>query len=318
MIAREGSKVSIIGAGAVGSSLAYASLIRGVTRHLVLQDINEAKVKAEALDLMHGGQFMPEAIVQGTADVAVTENSDVIVITAGAKQKPGQTRLDLAQSTVRLMSTMLPPLAERSPDAIFLMVTNPVDVTTMAAIDILGLPPERVFGSGTVLDSARLRQLVASRVGVSVSNVHAYVAGEHGDSETPLWSTATIGGVPIEEWESQTGQLGFDEREDIANRVINAAYEVIAGKGATNYAIGVVGAHILRTILRDEQAILPVSRQLNNWHGMSDTCISVPTLVGASGATRQLELPLSEHEKAALEYSADQVHSTYDDLKHLL
>lgn len=315
---REGAKVSIIGAGAVGSSLAYAALIRGVTRNLVLQDINEKKVKAEALDLMHGGQFMPEAIISGTMDVAQTENSDVIVVTAGAKQQPGQTRMDLAESTVRLMGSMLPPLAERSPDAIFLMVTNPVDVTTMAAMDILGLPAERVIGSGTVLDSARLRQLVASRVGLAVSNIHAYVCGEHGDTEIPLWSSATIGGVPLEEWEHQTGQLGPKEREEIAHRVVNAAYEVIDGKGATNYAIGLAGTHILGSILRDAHSILPVSRMLDDWHGVSGTCMSVPTVVGSHGAGQQLELPLSDDELAALRHSAEQIRETYEGLKHLL
>ena len=226
--------------------------------------------------------------------------------------------MDLAESTVKLMSTMLPPLAERSPDAIFLMVTNPVDVTTMAAMDILGLPTERVIGSGTVLDSARLRQLVASRVGLAVSNIHAYVCGEHGDTEIPLWSSATIGGVPIEEWEHQTGQLGPKEREEIAHRVVNAAYEVIDGKGATNYAIGLAGTHILRAILRDEQAILPVSRQLDDWHGISGACMSVPTVVGADGAGAQLQLPLSEGEASALKRSAEHIRETYEGLKHLL
>ena len=149
---REGSKLSIIGAGAVGSSLAYAALIEGVARHVVLQDINGPKVRAEAMDLAHGGQFIPEAVVEGTTNVDDTADSDVVVITAGAKQQPGQSRLDLAASTVSLMKKMLPPLVERSPDAIFLMVTNPVDVTTQAALSISGLPPSRLFGSGTVLD----------------------------------------------------------------------------------------------------------------------------------------------------------------------
>lgn len=314
-VQREGAKISIVGAGAVGSSLAYAALMRGVARHIVLQDINEAKVHAEALDLAHGSQFFPEAVIQGSADVAVTENSDVVVVTAGAKQQPGQTRMDLAESTVRLMTTMIPPLVERSPDAIFLMVTNPVDVTTHAALKISGLPPERVIGSGTVLDSSRLRQLVAAECNVAVSNVHAYVLGEHGDTEIPVWSSATIGGVPLLEWERSTGRLGKAKRDEIQHRVVGAAYEVIAGKGATNYAIGLAATRIVRAILRDEHTVLPVSKELDGWYGMSGMCMSVPTVVSASGAGRQLELPVSDDELTALRASADAIRATAEGLE---
>ncbi|WP_296136459.1 L-lactate dehydrogenase [uncultured Tessaracoccus sp.] len=305
---RKGSKVSIIGAGAVGSSLAYAMLMRGVARHVVLQDINEAKVHAEALDLAHGSQFFPEATITGSADVAATADSDVVVVTAGAKQKPGQTRLDLAATTVRLMRSMIPPLVEQSPNAIFLMVTNPVDVTTHAALRISGLPPERCFGSGTVLDSARLRQLIAAETHVAVSNVHAYVCGEHGDSEIPLWSTASIGGVPLGSWSGHHGGgLGPEKRDEIAHRVVNAAYEVIEGKGATNYAIGLAATHIVRAILRDEHAVLPVSRELDGWYGMRGVCMSVPTIVSRAGAGEQLELPVMADELARLRASAETI-----------
>lgn len=314
-VQREGAKVSIIGAGAVGSSLAYAALIRGVARHIVMQDINEAKVKAEALDLAHGSQFFPEAVIQGSADVAVTEDSDIVVITAGAKQKPGQTRMDLAETTVRLMEIVIPPLVERSPDATFLLVTNPVDVTTHAALKISGLPPERVFGSGTVLDSSRLRQIIASECNVAVSNVHAYVCGEHGDSEIPLWTAASIGGVPLLDWERSTGLLDEAKRAEIAERVVNAAYEVIEGKGATNYAIGLAATRILQALLRDEHAVLPVSRELDNWYGMSGVCMSVPTMITAAGAGRQLELPVSDDELSALRASADAIRATQDSLE---
>lgn len=311
---REGSKLSIIGAGAVGSSLAYAALIEGVARHVVLQDINGPKVRAEAMDLAHGGQFIPEAVVEGTTNVDDTADSDVVVITAGAKQQPGQSRLDLAASTVNLMKKMLPPLVERSPDAIFLMVTNPVDVTTQAALSISGLPPSRLFGSGTVLDSSRLRQLVAQMCGVAVTNVHGYVCGEHGDSETPMWSTATIGGVPITEWKTGAGKVSREQLDEIAHRVVNAAYEVIEGKGATNFAIGVAACRIISAILRDERAVLPVSRLLTDWHGISGVCMAVPTVVGAKGAVKQLELDVSEEELDQLRASAEQIRKTAADL----
>lgn len=308
---REGSKLSIVGAGAVGSSLAYAAMIEGVARHIVLQDINGSKVRAEALDLMHGGQFVPEAVIEGSESVDATADSDVVVITAGAKQQPGQTRLDLADSTVKLMKTMLPPLVELSPDAIFLMVTNPVDVTTQAALKISGLPPSRLFGSGTVLDSSRLRQLIAETCAVATGNVHAYMCGEHGDSETPLWSTATIGGVDIRDWVLSNGKkLDDDMLDKIAHRVVNAAYEVIEGKGATNFAIGVSACRIIKAILRDERAVLPVSRMLTDWNGIGDVCMSVPTIVGARGAVRQLELEVSESELSQLRASADQIRET--------
>lgn len=306
---RGATKLSVVGAGAVGTSLAYAALIRGVASEVVLQDINEAKVHAEALDLAHGSQFIPPAIVDGSSDVDITLDSDVVVIAAGAKQKSGETRMDLAGKTVELMKTMIPPLVERSADAVFVMVTNPVDVTTQAALKISGLPDHQLIGSGTVLDSSRLRWLLSRECRVAVSNVHAYICGEHGDTETPMWSTATIGGVPLKDWERQTGQLGQDKRDEIAHQVVNAAYEVIEGKGATNYAIGLAGTRIMQAILRNDQSVLPVSSMLHDWHGISDVCMSVPTVLGRNGVVKELELPVSDNELAQLRASADHIRS---------
>lgn len=302
MTARGVNKVAIVGAGAVGATLAYACLLRGVARHVVLHDINAAKVRAEALDLAHGIQFIPMAEVEGSDDVEITRGSDVVVVTAGAKQRPGQTRMDLAEATVTLMSKIMPRLVERSPNAIFVMVTNPVDVVTYASLKMTGLPPKQLFGSGTVLDSSRLRLLLAERCGVAVQNVHAYIGGEHGDSEIPLWSTASIGGVPLLEWEG--GAISAAERDEIANRVVNAAYEIIEGKGATNYAIGLAGSRIIESVLRDERRVLPVSTMLDGWHGISDVCMSVPTVVDRMGADDRLELPLSSLELRRLQESA--------------
>lgn len=306
MTARGVNKVAIVGAGAVGSTLAYACLLRGVARHVVLHDINAAKVKAEALDLSHGVQFMPMAEVEGSDDVEVTRGSDVVVVTAGAKQRPGQTRMDLAGATVNLISKIMPPLVEQSPNAIFVMVTNPVDVVTYAALKLSGLPPEQLFGSGTVLDSSRLRYLLAERCGVAVQNVHAYIGGEHGDSEIPLWSTASIGGVPLMEW-GATHSLTASDRAEIAHQVVNAAYEIIEGKGATNYAIGLAGSRIIESVLRDERRVLPVSTMLDDWHGISDVCMSVPTVVDRMGAAERLALPLSDEERRLMMASADSI-----------
>ncbi|RMB62175.1 L-lactate dehydrogenase [Tessaracoccus antarcticus] len=310
MEARRRNKLTIVGAGAVGSSLAYAALMRGVARNVVLYDVNGSKARAEALDLEHGSEFMPTARVEGSNDPEITRNSDVVVITAGAKQKPGESRMDLAASTVELMKKVIPPMVERSPEALFLMVTNPVDVTTYAALKISGLPRNQLFGSGTVLDSARLRVLVAQHCGVAIGNVHAYICGEHGDSEIPLWSSATIGGVPLLKWELQTGRLGESVRDDMADRVVNAAYEVIAGKGATNYGIGVSGTRIIEAMFNDEHRVLPVSSLLEGWHGISDVCMSVPTIVDRLGVGMTLEMPLQDGELGCMHDSAEVIRST--------
>jgi L-lactate dehydrogenase len=301
---RIGTKLSVVGAGAVGTSLAYAALISGAAGEVALQDINEKKVRAEMLDLAHGSQFMPPARISGGADVSITAGSDVVAIAAGAKQQPGETRMDLAEKTVGLMEKIIPPLVEQSPNAILLLVTNPVDVVTQAALKISGLPKNQVIGSGTVLDSSRLRWLIATEVNVGMSNVHANMCGEHGDSEVPMWSTAAIGGVPLLQWEEQTGQLGAKRREEIAHQVVHAAYEVIEGKGATNYAIGLSGTRIIQALLRDEHAVLPVSSMLDGWHGISDVCMSVPVVVGRRGVLSTLELPVSASELLGLQASA--------------
>ncbi|MDO5083237.1 L-lactate dehydrogenase [Arachnia propionica] len=314
MTVRGVNKLCVVGAGAVGSSLAYASLIKGVAREVVLYDVNGPKVRAEALDMAHGSQFMPQVRITGADDPEITRGSDVVVITAGAKQRPGETRMDLAASTVGLMKKVVPPLVERSPEAIFLMVTNPVDVTTYAALKISGLPRNQLFGSGTVLDSSRLRYLVAEACQVAVGNVHAYIAGEHGDSEIPLWSSATIGGVPLLDWARQYGVLDEEMRDTIADQVVNAAYEVIAGKGATNYAIGLAGTRIIESVLRNEHRVLPVSSLVDDWYGIKDVCLSVPTLVDRSGAGRQLRLPLTDGELGCMHESAQAIRYTLSTL----
>jgi L-lactate dehydrogenase len=304
---RRTTKLAVVGAGAVGATVAYAALMRGAARTVALYDIDKAKVHAEALDLGHGIQFMPMAEVIGSDDVAVCADADVVVVTAGAKQKPGQTRLDLAEATIGLTRMILPPLVEVAPNAIFIMVTNPVDIVTYAAQKISGLPRAQIFGSGTVLDSSRLRYLISQYTGVAVQNVHAYMAGEHGDSEFPLWSSATIGGVPLPDWRGSrsAGPLTPEVRDGIARQVIESAYQIIAGKGATNYAVSLAVSRIIESILKDEHRVLPVSSLLDGYYGIRDICMSVPTVVGRTGADRQLELPMSDGELANLRSSAE-------------
>ncbi|MBO9568411.1 MAG: L-lactate dehydrogenase [Cellulomonas iranensis] len=309
-VPRRTSKLGIVGAGAVGSTMAYAALMRGAARTVALLDVNKAKVEAEVLDLSHGIQFMSMAEVMGSDDVSVMADCDVVMFTAGAKQKPGQSRLDLAEATISLVQKVLPGIVEVAPNAVYVMVTNPVDVVTYAALKISGLPPSQLFGSGTVLDSSRLRYLIARHTGVAVQNVHAYVAGEHGDTELPLWSSATIGSVPILEWASgDGGPLTREVRDAIAREVVDSAYRIIEGKGATNYAIALAGSRIIEAVLKDERRILPVSSLLDGYLGMSDVCLSVPSIVGSSGVRERLEVPMSSDELMGMRRSAEAVRS---------
>ena len=305
-----GSKLSIVGAGAVGSTTAYAALMRGLAETVALYDVDAARVQAEVLDLQHGLQFLPPAQVIGSDDATVVEGSDLVIVTAGAKQKPGESRLDLAERSVSIMRTLMPQLVAQAPEAVFLMVSNPVDVTTYAALRFTGLPAQQLFGSGTVLDSSRLRTLVARHAGVAPQHVHGYIVGEHGDSEIPLWSQAMIGGVPLESWPGMSGVGGLDEeiRSRIAQDVVNAAYAVIAGKGATNYAIGLAATSIAAAVLRNERRILPVSTLLTTvGQGLDEVCLSLPCLVDAGGAHGPLDTPMSAAEREALRASAEAV-----------
>ena len=302
------TKIAVVGAGSVGATIAYACLIRGIGRTIALYDVDAAKTRAEVLDLNHGLQFVPQATVVGSDDIEVCRDADLVAITAGAKQKPGQTRMELAEANVALCKALVPRLLEVAPDAILLLVTNPVDVITYAALRYSDLPPRRVFGSGTVLDSSRLRLLIADHFGVAVQSVHAYIAGEHGDSEIPLWSSAAIGSVPLLAWEVP-GRPPLDAaaREDIHRRVVGAAGEIIRGKGATNYAVGLASARIIEAVLYDQRQVLPVSSLLDGQAGIHDVCLSLPSVVDRLGVEMVLPSPLSEEEAEGLRQSADTV-----------
>ena len=310
-LARRNAKLTVVGAGSVGTSLAYAALIRGVAREVALYDIDEPKVEAEVLDLAHGTQFTGASQISGGADPAVAAGSHLIVITAGAKQKPGQTRLDLAETNGGILRTLLPALLEHAPEAIYCIVTNPCDVLTVAAQQISGLPTERIFSSGTVLDTSRLRRLLADRAGVSTASVHADIVGEHGDSEFALWSQARIGPVPILDWVSPEGDhFSYAELEQLTDAVRGAAYRVIEGKGATNYAIGLAGARIAQAILHDEHAVLPVSTVHRGYRGLDGVALSVPSVVTARGVEHVLDLTMSAAEERSLHASAEALLAT--------
>lgn len=306
----ENSKLTVVGAGSVGSSVAYAALIRGSARHIALYDIATEKVEAEVLDLAHGTQFTGTSDIIGGSDVSVAAGSHVVVITAGAKQKPGQTRIELADVNAGIIRRMMPELLEVAPNAVYVIVTNPCDVLTVIAQQETGLPPERIFASGTVLDTSRLRWKLAQRAGVSTASVHAHIVGEHGDTEFPLWSRATIGTVPILEWETpEHPRFTLAELDEIAVDVRDAAYKVIRGKGATNYAIGLSSARIVEAILHDEHAVMPVSTVLDDFHGIDGVALSVPSIVSASGAVPIRNTSFSDSELALLRGSADALRS---------
>ncbi|MBN8880683.1 L-lactate dehydrogenase [Salana multivorans] len=299
--------VAIVGAGSVGATLAYAALVRGAARRVVLYDVNRAKVTAEAADIGHGTEFMHQATIEGSDDIEICRNADIVVFTAGAKQDPGQSRMELAAKTVGLVQKVMPTLVDIAPDAVHMMVTNPVDVVTYAAQKVTGLPTHQIFGSGTVLDSSRLRYQISRECGVAVQNVHAYVLGEHGDSEVPIWSSASIGGVPLLEWLGPDGRPLFTDsvRERIGYDTVHAAYEIIEGKGATNYAVGLAVTRIIEAVLRNEHRVLPVSTLVNDdLLGIRDVCLSMPTIVDARGAVERLGIPMSSFELQRLHASA--------------
>lgn len=298
-------RLSIIGAGEVGTTIAYAAAIKGLASKIILIDTNHSKAIAQANDLMHGSMFLNTVdILAGS--VRDCRDSDVVVITAGAKQALDQSRLQLAEQNISMIRTLVPEILHAVPEAILLVVSNPVDVLTHTALLASdGIVPERIIGSGTVLDTSRIRNLLARRFNISVTNVHANIVGEHGDSEVPLWSSACIGSTLIERfYTEQCPLLNDDDRKNIFKSVREAAASIIAAKGATNWAIGLAVVRILEAIDRDENAILTVSGLLRNYHGISDVCLSVPRIVGRRGLGPVVPIQYNAHELAALTNSA--------------
>lgn len=319
MVNARTTKLGIIGAGAVGTSLGYAALIRGSADHVAIFDVNSARAEAQVLDLAHGTPLAHRARVTGGGDLDVITDSDVIVVTAGAAQLPGQTRLELVNINAEIIRSLMPQMIERAPDAVYIIVTNPVDVLTVVAEDVAGLRPGQVFGSGTTLDSSRLHWLVAEAAGIAPRDVYAMILGEHGDSEFPLWSNAMIGGAPIRAWTDQNGDRVFDDAKlaEIASQAVQSAYAIIAGKGATNYAIGLAAVRLVEAVLRDEHMITPVSTVLHDYEGVDGIALSVPCVLGAGGIQRVLRVPMDESEHAAFHRSADAMRAVLEEIGEL-
>lgn len=299
----DNNKVSIIGCGKVGMSVAYSILHRGVVNELVLLGRHVHELIGEQLDLEHGMNFLPFAKVKATEKYEDIVDSDIVIITAGAAQKPGETRLDLAQKNIAIMEEIIPQVVKNAPDAVILLVSNPVDVLTYKAYQLAGLPKGRIFGSGTTLDSARFRFHLSEFMHVNPKSIHAYILGEHGDSSFPAISSATIGGQPLATFDDFSEERVMRAYENART----AAYKIIESKGATFYGIGTVVSHMVSVILSDAKSVLPVSVPLHQYEGHSGVALSVPCVLGRSGVERTLKIKLSWEEKEKLEKSVNKL-----------
>ena len=298
------TKISVIGAGAVGSATAFALMNHNVATDIVIVDINKEKAEGEAMVISHGRVFVePVNIIAG--DYPDTQDSDIVIITAGLAQRPGETRIDLVNRNIEIYKQMVPEIVKYNPDAILLVVSNPVDILSYVTYKLSGFPKERVFGSGTVLDTARFQSILSSKFKIDARDIHANIIGEHGDSEIATWSLTTIGGLTIEQY-CRDMDLNCDVsvRDSITHDVKNAAYEIIERKGYTNYAVALAITRIVKAILRDEKAILTVSSLQSGAYGLDDVYISVPTIVGRKGVLDVMEVPYSSNEVQDLQKSA--------------
>ena len=297
-------KAAIIGCGFVGSASAFAMMQTGVFSELVLIDVNKNKAQGEAMDLSHGLPFArPMQIYAG--DYADVAGCALIVITAGANQKPDETRLDLVHKNVNIFKSIIPEIVKYNREAILLVVSNPVDILTYAALKLSGLPANQVMGSGTVLDTARLKYLLSEHLGVDSRSVHAVIIGEHGDSELAVWSGANVSGVDLDHFCALQGKHDHKKaQEAIYQDVRESAYEIIEKKGATYYGIAMAVARIATCIVRDEHSVLPVSSYLHGLYGVDDLCMSVPAIVDRGGVEQVLEIELNAEEKAEFDKSA--------------
>lgn len=297
-------KVGLVGTGMVGSSFAYALMQRGLANELVLIDADHARAEGEAMDLNHGLPFVrPMRIAAG--DYPQLAGCEVVVIAAGANQRPGETRLDLLQRNAAVFRAIVPQVVAANPAGLIVIATNPVDILTQISIEIAGLPAGRVIGSGTILDTARFRYLLGEHYGVDSRSVHAYIIGEHGDSELALWSLANIAGANLRDFAGANGR-SYDQAamDRIFEQTRTAAYEIIKRKHATYYAIGLGLLTIVEAILRDQHTVLTISSPIHGSYGVDGISLSLPTIVGRQGVEGVLALPLSDTELDAFQRSA--------------
>jgi L-lactate dehydrogenase len=297
-------KIVIVGAGFVGTTFAYSLLIHGLASQIVIIDVDRQRAEGEVMDLNHGMPFaFPAKIWAG--DYVDCRDADIVVIAVDRGQKIAQSRLDLAEGNFQILKQIVPSIAKYSKECILLVVSNPLDVMTYAALKLSGFPANRVIGSGTLLDTARLRYLLGENLQVDPRNVHAYIIGEHGDSEVPVWSLANVAGIRLKDY-CPICNVPYDTEafNDLFLKVKNAGYEIIRRKGRTNYAVALSLTKIVESIIRDENAIVTVSCLLKNYHGVSDICLSVPVILNRTGVKETIQLPLDEKEIADFQKSA--------------
>ena len=300
-------KAAMIGCGFVGSASAFALMQSGLFSELVLIDANHDKAEGEAMDIAHGLPFAGQMkIYAGDYDDIV--DAAVIIVTAGAAQNPGETRLDLVNKNVNIFKSIIPEIAKRNYKGILLIVANPVDILTYTAVKLSGLPENRVIGSGTVLDTARLKYALGEHLEVDSRSVHSFIIGEHGDSEIVAWSSTNVSGIPVNDFCELRGHFNHEEAmHRIADDVKNSAYDIIEKKGATYYGIAMSVKRICECIMRDEKSILPISSMMHGEYGISDICLSMPTVVGREGVETRVPIQLNEQEESALSASAEQL-----------
>lgn len=315
LIVKQGNKISILGAGNVGATIAYTLTMQGLASEIVLIDINKDKAKGEAMDIIQGTAFSASINIYA-GDYQNAADSNIVIVTVGAARKPGQTRLDLTRQNVSTIQEMIPQVTKYAPNAVYVVVSNPVDILTYVITKISGLPRNHVIGSGTILDSARLRSALAEHVGLTPKNCHAYVFGEHGDSSVIPWSLATIAGMEMNKYceaicERHNG-CGKVELGMIEDDVRTAGAKVIKCKGSTHYAVALSVQRIVESIIRDTDSILTVSSLMEGQYGIHNVCLSLPCVIGAHGINKCIAPPLTKDEEEQLRASADCLRKTID------
>ena len=308
-------KAAVIGCGFVGSATAFTLIQSRLFSEMVLLDANEEKADGEAKDIAHGVPFAGQMkIYAGNYDDVA--DAAIIIVTAGANQKPDETRLDLVHKNVAIYKSIIPEIASRDYQGILLVVSNPVDILTYTAIKLSGLPENRVIGSGTVLDTARLKYALGEHLSVDSRSVHSFIIGEHGDSEIAAWSSTNVSGIPLNDFCEMRGHFNHEaSMEEIANRVKNSAYEIIAKKHATYYGIAMSVKRICECIMRDEKSILPISTIMHGEYGIENIALSMPAIVGANGVETHVPISLNEEEAQKLKESADALKKVIDGLE---
>ncbi|UXV60652.1 L-lactate dehydrogenase [Lactococcus cremoris] len=308
-------KVVVIGTGFVGTSIAYSMINQGLVNELVLIDVNQDKAEGEALDLLDGISWAKENVIVRAGNYKDCENADIVVITAGVNQKPGQSRLDLVNTNAKIMRSIVTQVMDSGFDGIFVIASNPVDILTYVAWETSGLDQSRIVGTGTTLDTTRFRKELATKLEIDPRSVHGYIIGEHGDSEVAVWSHTTVGGKPILEFIVKNKKIGLEDLSNLSNKVKNAAYEIIDKKQATYYGIGMSTARIVKAILNNEQVILPVSAYLCGEYGQEGVFTGVPSVVNQNGVREIIELNMDAYEMKQFEKSVNQLKEVIESIK---